>query len=221
MQLRAIVLVVAVLTGGVSAASAAADASPNGSDAIVAPARGGGLTGGQLLGEAWAQANYSGAPNPLNGSCESLARDVIVAHFDEDLSARCQATQRTRLFLFFGTACFNVEEGVGETRQEQLACAVRADEAIHELNVTVDGDITDLVNRRFELFSPQRTVQLPEPNGFGIPAQEVTFTAHGWGAVVRRLRPGRHIVTFEVVAPEWGEPTTFTIILDVVRSGAR
>jgi hypothetical protein len=181
------------------------------------------MTGGQLLGEAWATGNYTDGPNPLNGGCGSIARDVINPHFGDNLTATCTATQRTRLFLSWGTACFNVEfeEGAGETEGEQIDCAVRLDQAIQELNVTVDGETTDLVNPRFELFSPQRTVQLPEPNGFGIPAQEVTFTAHGWGAVVRRLRPGRHTVTFEVVAPDWGEPTTFTIILNVVRSGAR
>jgi hypothetical protein len=220
MQLRAVILAVAVLTGGLCVASvAAAHAPPKGSNAVVAPAHGAGMTGGQLLGEAWARANYSTAPNPLNGSCESLARDVLIAHFDDNLSATCQATQRTRLFLFFGTICFNVEENVGEAEEAQLACAVNSDRSIHALDVTVDGETTALVNPRFELFSPQRTVQLPEDNVFGVP--EVSFTAHGWGAVVRRLRPGVHTVTMHLVAPDWGEPATFTIVLDVVRGGAR
>jgi hypothetical protein len=218
MPFRTAVLALAVLIGGLCA-PAAAQASPRGNDAVVAPARGAGMTGGQLLGEAWAQSNYTNAPNPFNGSCESLARDVLVAHFDDNLSARCQATQRTRLFLFFGTACFNVEENVGDTEEAQLACAVGSDRSIHELNVTVDGATTALVNPRFELFSPQRTVQLPEDNVFGVP--EVSFTAHGWGAVVRRLRPGVHTVTMELVAPDWGEPATFTVVVDVTRSGVR
>ena len=220
MLVRAVVLSVALLTGGLWAGSAtAAHPSPPGGDAVVAPAHGGGMTGGQLLGQAWARANYTDAPNPLNGSCETLARDVLIAHFDDDFSARCQATQRTRLFLSFGTACFDVEEGVGPTEEAQLACAVGSDRSIHELDVTVDGATTALVNPRFELFSPQRTVQLPEDNVFGVP--EVSFTAHGWGAVVRRLRPGVHTVTMELVAPDWGEPTTFTVVVDVLRSGVR
>ena len=220
MLVRAVVLSLVLLTGGLCAGSvAAAHPSPPGGDAVVAPAHGGGMTGGQLLGEAWARANYSHAPNPLNGSCETLARDVLIAHYDDDFSARCQATQRTRLFLSFGTVCFNVEENVGDTEEAQLACAVGSDESIHELNLTVDGDTTALVNRRFELFSPQRKVHLPEDNVFGV--SEVTFTAHGWGAVVRRLRPGVHTVTMELVAPDWGEPTTFTVVVDVVRSGVR
>ncbi|HET8988258.1 MAG TPA: hypothetical protein VFN43_07080 [Humibacillus sp.] len=218
MPFRTVVLALAVLIGGLCASSTV-HASPKGADAVVAPAHGAGMTGGQLLEEAWARSNYTNAPNPLNGSCESLARDVLVAHFDDDLSARCQATQRTRLFLYFGTACFNVEEGVGETEEAQLACAVGSDRSIHELNVTVDGETTALVNPRFEIFSRQRSLQLPEDNVFG--ESEVSFTAHGWGAVVRRLRPGVHTVTMELVAPDWGEPTTFTVVVDVLRSGVR
>lgn len=219
MQLRTVLAVVAVLTGGLCAAPVAGAAgSAPGSEAVVAPAHGGGMTGGQLLGEAWATANFTGAPNPLNGNCGSLARDVIVAHFDDDLSARCQGTQRTRLFLFFGTACFAKLDGAGETEQEQLACAIEADHAIHELNVTVDGETTSIVSRRFELFSPQRTVQLPEEI-FGVP--EDSFTAHAWGAVVRRLRPGLHTVSMELVAPEFGGTAIFTVFLTVVRDGAR
>jgi hypothetical protein len=214
-------IVVAALTLAVFAAPVAAAHGPQtDGGAVVSPARGGGLTGGQLLGEAWARANYSNDPNPLNGTCESIARDVLAAHFDDDLTATCTATQRTRLFLYFGTACFNVEEGVGETRGEQLACAVASDRAVDELNVTVDdGEIINIVNQRFELFSPQRMVQLPEDNVFGVAAQTVTFTAHAWGAVVRRLRPGQHIVTFQLVAPDFGGSFTFTINLNVVRSG--
>ena len=109
--------------------------------------------------------------------------------------------------------------GRGPTEEAQLACAVGSDRSIHELDVTVDGATTALVNPRFELFSPQRTVQLPEDNVFGV--SEVSFTAHGWGAVVRRLRPGVHTVTMELVAPDWGEPTTFTVVVDVLRSGVR
>ena len=191
----------------------------HGGGAVIAPARGGGLTGGELLGESWARASYSNAPNPLSGSCLTVARNVLQPQFDEDLTARCTATQSTRLFLRFGTACFNVEEGVGETEQEQLECAVTDDQEIDEINITVDGgETTNLVRRRFELFSRQRTVELPENNVFDIPAQAVTFTAHAWGAVVRRLRPGQHIITYQVVAFGESFPPE-TIILNVLRGG--
>ena len=135
----------------------------------------------------------------FSGSCVTLARNVIAPHFGDDGTATCAATQRTRLFVYFGTACFNVEEGVGETEEEQLACALAADRAVQEFNVTVDGGETvRLVRRRFELVSPQTTV--PVPPGSGYDAVTATFTAHAWGAVIRRLRPGRHTVAIEVVA---------------------
>ena len=110
-------------------------------------------------------------------------------------------------------ARFDVEEGVGGTEEEQLACAVDADQAIHQHNVTVDdGKTINLVRRRFELVSPQMTVQLPPDSDFGVPAQATTFTAHAWGAVVRKRRPGRHTVTLEVVTPDFGGTFTATVV---------
>jgi len=44
-----------------------------------------------------------------------------------------------------------------------------------------------------------------------------TFTAHAWGAVIRRPRPGRHTVAIEVVADFGTFPVT--IALDVARGG--
>jgi hypothetical protein len=67
-------------------------------------------------------------------------------------------------------------------------------------------------------FSPQRTVELPEGNLFGVPAQTATFTAHARGAVIRRLRPGQHTVTIEV-APDLGGACTFRVFVNVVRGG--
>jgi hypothetical protein len=186
---------------------------------VISPARGAGMTGGELLGEVWAQNLALPASNdPFGGSCIPFARNVIAPHPGETGTATCTATKRTRLFVFFGSFWSALEEPFPVTEEEQLAQAVAADQAIHELNVTVDGGRTvNLVRRRFELFSPQRTVQLLDDNLLGVPAQTTTFTAHAWGAVIRRWRPGRHTVTFEVVAPDWGDPFTLTTVLNVVR----
>ena len=196
-------------------AASAHDRHQDRGGAVVAPARGGGLTGGELLAKAWSVGPFA-TEDPFSGSCVTLARNVIAPHFGDDGTATCDATQRTRLFVFFGTACFNVEEGVGETEEEQLACAVAADQAVRQFNVTVDdGKTIRLLRRRFELFSSQTTVPLPPGNEFGVDT--ATFTAHAWGAVIRRLRPGRHTVAIEVVA-DFG---TFhvTVALNVVRGG--
>jgi hypothetical protein len=217
-QLRSTVLVALALTLSIVPAANAHQARKGGS-AVVVPARGGGLTGGELLGAAWAVGPYAGE-DPFRGSCVTLAHNVIAPHPDETGTATCTATPSTRLFGFFGTACFDVEEGVGGTEEEQLACAVASDQAIHELNVTVDdGETIDIVRRRFELVSPQMTVQLPPDNVFGVPAQATTFTAHAWGAVVRRLRTGRHVITYEIVAPDFGGTFTSTVVLNVVGGG--
>jgi hypothetical protein len=206
----------------VSPVAVANDRHENGGGAVIAPARGGGLSGGELLGEVWAQNLALPASNdPFSGTCIPFARNVIAPHFDETGTATCTATPRTRLFLFWGSFFTELDPPSFPTTEEaQLAEAVAADQAIHELNVTVDnGRTINLVRRRFELFSPQRTVQLDDDNFYGVPARTVTFTAHAWGAVIRNLRPGQHTVTLEVVAPEFGDPFTVTTVLNVVRGG--
>jgi hypothetical protein len=189
--------------------------------AVVAPARGGGLSGGELLGAAWARgfAMPVGAVDPFRGGCVPLARNVLHPSIGDDGTATCTITQRTRLFVFFGSACSNVEPDPYrfDTEADQLACAAAVDQALHELNVTVDGETINIVRPRFEVASPQTTVQLPGENQFGVPAGPMTFTAHAWAAVIRRLRPGRHTVAVQVVAPDWGDPFGSTTFVDVVR----
>ena len=207
-QLRSIVLAVLAIALCTAPVASAHDEHQDGDRAVIAPARGGGLTGGELLGEAWAVGPFAGE-DPFSGGCVSLARNVIAPHFDENATATCTATRHTRLFVFFGSACFDVEEGVGGTEAEQLACAVASDQAVREHNFTVDdGKTINTVRRRFELVSPQMSVQLPPENVFGVPAQATTFTAHAWGAVVRKLRPGRHTVALEVVTSDFSFTAT-------------
>jgi hypothetical protein len=185
--------------------------------AVIAPARGGGLTGGELQAEAWAR-GLSGSNAAFQGTCTTLAPDVLQGHGGDDGIARCTATPRSRLYVGFGSFCSDLEDGL-ETEREQLACArAVSQEFLKELNVTVDNrDPINIIRPGFELFSPQRTIALPADNDFGVPAgTPLTFTAHGWGVVVHSLRPGRHIVTLEVVTPEF-RVRFITVILKVVR----
>ncbi|MDA0169451.1 hypothetical protein OJ998_10170 [Solirubrobacter taibaiensis] len=187
--------------------------------AAISPARGGGLTGGELQAEAWAR-GLSGSNAAFQGTCTTLAPGVLQGHGGDDGIARCTATPRSRLFVNFGSFCSDLGEGF-KTEREQLACArAVSQEFLKELNVTVDnGDPINIVRPRFELFSPQRTIALPADNDFGVPAgTPLTFTAHGWGVVVHSLRPGRHTVTLEVVTPEF-RGVFITIILKVVPDG--
>jgi hypothetical protein len=220
-QLRTTVLAVLSILGVALSPPVASAQDPHGNDggARIAPASGGGLTGDELLGEVWAQNLALPASNdPFDQSCIPFARNVIAPHPGEPGIARCNATPRTRLFVFFGSFYSNLDPPFPTTEEAQLAAAVADDQAFHELNVTVDdGHTVNLVRRRYELFSPQRTVQLSDDNFYGVPAQTITFTAHAWGAVIRDLRPGRHKVTFEVVSDS--ERFTLKVILNVARGG--
>ena len=187
--------------------------------AVVAPARGGGLTGSELLGEDWAQGLARPfSSDPLSGRCRTLVRNVLIPAIGEDGTSTCTATRRTRLFVFFGTAYTSLDDPFPTTEADQLAASLALDrQVIRALKVTVDRRTVDIRTRRFELFSPQRTAQLPADNFYGVDAgTTLTFTAHAWGAVIHGLRPGRHIVTVDVDAPEWGDPH-FTVVLEVVR----
>jgi hypothetical protein len=203
-----------------AAPAAAAHPHHDHGHATISPARGGGLTGGELQAEAWAR-GLSGSNDPFQGTCTTLARNVLQAHGGDDGTARCNATRDSRLFIGFGSFCSDLEDGV-ETEQEQLACAATVShESLKELNVTVDNrDTINIVRPRFELFSPQRTIALPADNFFDVPAgTPLTFTAHGWAVVVHSLRPGRHTVTLEVVHPDNSRVLFITVFLDVARGG--
>ena len=82
--------------------AAADNRHDNGGGAVVAPARGGGLTGGDLLGQDWAQGlARPHSPDPYSGRCRPLARNVVIPAGWE--ISTCTVTHRTRLFIFFGS----------------------------------------------------------------------------------------------------------------------
>jgi hypothetical protein len=202
-----------------AAPAAAAHPHNDPGHAVISPARGGGLTGGELLAEGWAR-GLSGSNVPFSGTCTTLARNVLQAHGGDDGTATCTATPRSRLFVGFGSFCSDIGDGL-ETEQEQLACAVAVSHELKELNVTVDNrDMIDIIRPRFELFSPQRTIALPADNFFEVPTgTPLTFIAHGWGVVVHSLRPGRHTVTLEVMHADNSRELFITVFLKVVPHG--
>ncbi|HEV7978866.1 hypothetical protein, partial [Amycolatopsis sp.] len=190
---------------------------------LVAPAQGGGMTGGELLGEAWVRGLSLPAENPFSGRCITLVDKVLAPQIGEDGTATCSASPGSKLLVFFGSFCTNYEAPLfPQTEAEQLACAIAGDQAIHEINITVDGGETiNIVQPRFEVSSPQRTVQLPPDNVLGAPAGPATVTAHAWAAVIRKLRPGQHTIAEEVAA-DFGtgeERFTLTTFLNIVPRG--
>jgi hypothetical protein len=182
-----------------------------------------GLTGGELFGEAWAQL-LSNPVGTFSGSCTPLGHKgkVLAPEPDENFTATCTVKPGTPLFFLFGTECSNVEEPpfFGDTEEEQRECAIAFDQEFFvSASITVDdGEPVEILNPRFELISPQLTVELPEDNFLGVPPQTATFVAHGWGAIVRGLRPGQHTITVLVTTVD-GFETTFTTTINVVPGG--
>jgi hypothetical protein len=173
------------------------------SHAVVVPAY------GNLLGEVWAQLySLPVDENPFAGNgdpCLKVGQRVVQAIG----GGPCTIQQGTALTLGFGTAWSNVEDPFPKDEAAQRALALAADQAIVEAHVTADdGDRVDIRTPRFEIFSPQRTVQLPEDNILGVAAQTVTLTAHAWAAVVRDLAPGRHTIVGEALL---ADGSTFTV----------
>lgn len=220
-QISRCVLAAVVVALCAAPAAVAREPDHSGGGSVVAPARGGGLSGAELLAESWTRAFETPADNPNSGGCITLARDVLDWYPGPDGIARCSGTQRTRLFLAFGSVCSSLDPpSFPQGEAEQRACAVAADQGFRALNITVDGGPTvNVVRPRFELISPQGTADLPEGNIAGVDPQTITFVVHAWGAVVRGLRPGLHTVTLEVDNPDFGPPFSFAILLDIRRGG--
>lgn len=164
--------------------------------AVIAPAK------DKWLGESWAQIySLPLSENPFAGNgnpCLTLANKVI-----QEIGGPCTIEQGTTFTTAFGSAWSSAEDPFPQTKAEQLAVAIAWDrENVVGTTVTVDGGHpVQLRIPRFELFSPQRTVLLPEDNildnpeaGIDVPAQTVTLTAHAWGAAVRKLSLGEHTI---------------------------
>jgi hypothetical protein len=93
-------------------------------------------------------------------------------------------------------------------------CARYAGRYIKALSITVDGGETITIREpRFEITSPQGTVEVPANNILGVPPQTVSFSAFAWGVLVSKLDRGQHITKLHVVGP--GSDVTYTTIIDV------
>jgi hypothetical protein len=67
--------------------------------------------------------------------------------------------------------------------------------------VTGDGARpVEITRPRFEPATPQRAVDMPTNNFYGIPAGPYTFVAHSSAAMTRMLSSARNTLTTEVIA---------------------
>jgi hypothetical protein len=213
--------VLAVLAVGLCAAPVAAAHDHRDGGAVVAPAhKVAGLTGGELLGEAWVQL-LSHPANTFAGSCVPVVRKVVSPEPDAEANSSCTITKGTSLFIPVGSDCSNVEPDpfFGADEAAQRECAIAADEFFVAFSIAVDGgEPVDIRKPRFELISPQRSVVLPEDNYLGVEAGPATFVAHAWAGLVKNLRVGEHTITV-VVSDSEGGTITGTISIEVVGRG--
>ena len=186
----------------------------------------GGLSGSQLFGEGWAQLlstspdTFAGICMPLGNGGRVMAPEPDLAAPDE-LTAACTVKPGTPLYFFFGTECSSAEEEpfFGEDAQAQRECALAFNpDFFLSGTITVDdGKAVDVLNPRFAVVAPQRTVDLPVDNPLGVPPQTATFVAAGWAAVVRGLAPGEHTITVEVASVAF--ESKFVATINVVPRG--
>jgi hypothetical protein len=194
-----------------------------GSDGAVVPVhKVAGTPAGEFIGQGFAEdfAAHAGDIPPAN-PCATVVGprgEALVMGPTGETNA-CTVSRGTQLVIFgLGSACSDVEPPPFFAADEaaQRACAVALDHAfVTELRVTVDGRRSvEIRSERFEVVSPQMTVQLPEDNVFGIPAQTATLVAHAWMAQIPALHTGQHTISVEAVTTEFAITSTFT--LDVV-----
>lgn len=176
----------------------------------------------RLLTQRWEQLlSLSADANPLAGAGDGCLRLGRHSHVLSPVapagSITCTVPQGTKLFLVAASStCDDVEPppfyAVGKAAQR--ACAREVDQVIEAARFTLDGETTDMRSSRYEVFSRQATVMLPEANIVGVQPQPMTFTAHGWTALVPALSPGEHVLRHELTIA--GETHTSTTMIRVL-----
>lgn len=187
-----------------------------------------GFTGGQLLGEEVRQLiELPVAENPLNGvgdSCFAAGnKNKVLIAWTRPVAPICTVKPGTPIFLMtYFWECSNTElppSFGGETEAGQRQCALdvlRETGVFDAILVSIDGRRpVDVYSDRYLAVSPQITASLPSPNILGVDAQETTFVAAAWVAMIRPLPPGTHTIRVETVAPD-GTSSVSEVIVNVV-----
>jgi hypothetical protein len=184
----------------------------------VTPAdRADGMTGQQLLAQAWTGFYETPASAPFV-PCIYLGRTgkVLLAG---RVFLTCTVKLGSPVMYFFGSTCdpISTPPFFAVTARDQRRCARAADlEFIASLSLQVDdGPVVKITTPRFELFTGQKSVVVPEDNGFGAPPGPTTFTAHAWAAFADHLSLGLHTTHFTIISSD-GSIDTFDRTIEVV-----
>ncbi len=183
-------------------ASPVASAATVDAHRLVVPA---GVQGGELLGSD--VAGFISRPvSEEPPACVAMAGGRVLRPVE---SADCSAPLGTQvLVLPFWNACSNIDPPYSSDPAIQRECAAGFDrDVVKAERVTVDkGPTVDIRQPLFETFSPQRYVQLPADNVFGVDPNLISFSAHAWLGMVRGLAVGRHTIHVDLVL-DFGLPT--------------
>lgn len=219
-------IVVTVLALMLMAPVVAADQGKGDGRPVVVPAvRIGGSTGGELVGDWYAQnLALPASASPFGGTanlCLDLGRHGKVLSpagglaTNGNLEMTCSVrVGRPVLLVMTSADCSSAEDPpfFGKTEAKQRACAVNYLNGldIKSITVSVDGSRpVDIHTPRFFAVSPQRRVVFPTDPVFDAKPGPATFVAAAWIAEIRGMTRGEHVVvgTLNIVLD--GEPTTF------------
>ena len=224
---------VAMAAAACTVAGSPAQAATKDSGVVDASKRVAGFTAGELLGEEWRQLlELPLDANPLAGTGDNC---LSAGHKDKVLivwttaaptpPAVCNVKPGTPVFFFaLGGECSSVEPPpfFGATEEEQRECTIGFLEATPFDAILVGIDGGPPVNIGLDSFiavSGQGTVDLPDPNIFGVPGnRQATFVASAYVALVRPLPPGAHTLTVTIVGGPFAGFTTRAVV-NVVPGG--
>jgi hypothetical protein len=176
-----------------------------------------------LLGELWETVLETPVPeNPLAAGepwCVDL--DGVVAPFTLNPAAppTCTVERGTAIFVAVTIECSTVEPPpfFGSNEAELRECARAVDVPGSTLTLTVDGEPVPLTL----VETPLLTIDLPEDNILGVPAQQALSVAAGFVALLPPLPPGTHQLVISGTGTFFGDFTNVTtIVVEPGRSSA-
>jgi hypothetical protein len=206
-----------------------AQAARKDSGVVDASKRVAGFNAGELLGEEVRQLlELPPDANPLLGSRENNClsaghKGKVLLLWTTPAPAAptvCNVKPGTPVFFFTLFAeCSSVEPPpfFGATEEEQRQCALDNLGATlgDAILVSIDGGPpVNIGLDRFLTVSGQGTAELPDPNIFGVDAEQATFVAAAYSAMVRPLSPGAHTVAVTIVGGTF--PGTNRAVVNVV-----
>jgi hypothetical protein len=170
----------------------------------------GGLTGGELLGQAFQQFyQLPASQNPVTGggvnTCVPIAGGKVLWIWTQPVGASnptvCTVKPGTPVFNWvFASSCDSIPSPAYITREEQVQCvlAFLAANTPDSRTMSIDGGApVQLISSDSFALSPQESFVLPPDNIFGVPAQSGTLSAAGYVAPIRPLTPGTHSIVVD------------------------